>query len=164
MVIGTMDPWAEAHLIKLGANHVTTVEYHRIVTDHPKLSSLHPSELKKDHDSGKLYDFVFTFSSLEHDGLGKWGDPISPYADLEDFARVHCMLKEGGIFFLGIPVGPDEVVWNAHRIYGKYRLAIVLKNWKLIDLVGPQPFDKINGEWGDQPIIVLQKVSSMMEH
>jgi hypothetical protein len=29
----------------MGAAHVTTVEYMKITTDHPKLSSLHPDEV-----------------------------------------------------------------------------------------------------------------------
>ncbi len=166
LVIGTMDPWAEAWLIKMGAKHITTLEYHRIISDHPDISSLHPSEVKEYYDKGNLFDFIFTFSSLEHNGLGKWGDPINPYGDLEDVARCHCLLKDGGHLFLGIPVGRDEVVWNAHRIYGRYRLSMVLKNWKLIDYIGPAPFDVLDipAKWEDQPIIVLQKDSHTMEH
>ena len=30
------------------------------------------------------FDFGFTFSSLEHDGLGRYGDPISPSAGERD--------------------------------------------------------------------------------
>ena len=122
--------------------------------------------MKDFYDKGNLFDFIFTFSSLEHNGLGKWGDPINPYGDLEDFGRCHCLLKDGGHLFLGIPVGRDEVVWNAHRICGRYRLSMAMKNWKLIDYIGPQPFEylKIPGKWKDQPVLLLQKESHTMEH
>ena len=159
MVIGTMDPWAEAWLLKSGAASVTTLEYHRIISHVANLSSLHPSELSESFTSGRRFDFIFTFSSLEHNGLGRWGDPINPWGDLEDIARCHCLLNDGGHLFLGVPVGRDEVVWNAHRIYGRYRLHLAIKNWRLIDLIGPAPFDALDkpGRWQDQPIIVLQK-------
>lgn len=159
MVIGTMDPWAEAWLLKTGAASVTTLEYHRIISLVPNLHSLHPSELSDSYAQGKRFDFIFTFSSLEHNGLGRWGDPINPWGDLEDIARCHCLLTENGTLFLGVPVGRDEVVWNAHRIYGRYRMHLALKNWRVVDLIGPSPFDALdkNGRWEDQPIIVLQR-------
>ena len=55
-------------------------------------------------------DLIFSFSSLEHDGLGRYGDPINPFADLESIARAWCMLRDGGTFMLGLPVALDTVV------------------------------------------------------
>ena len=165
MVVGTMDPWSEAWLLKTGASKITTLEYHKIISHHPNLTSLHPSELPAVFNGGKRFDFIWTFSSIEHNGLGKWGDPVNPFGDLEDLARCHCMLKDDGILFLGVPVGRDEVVWNAHRIYGRYRISLALKNWRLIDYIGPAPFDNLEtpGRWEDQPVIVLQKIPFVHE-
>ena len=61
-------------------------------------------------------DFIFSFSSLEHDGLGRYGDPINPFADLESVGRAWCMLKYGGIFMLGLPMALDTVVDILHYI------------------------------------------------
>ena len=72
-------------------------------------------------ESGMLYDFAWSFSSFEHDGLGRYGDPLSPYGDLEAIMKVHCVLPVGGLFFLGLGHGKDAVVWNAHRVYGAIR-------------------------------------------
>jgi hypothetical protein len=44
IVLGSMNPWAEGQLIAAGANHVTTIEYLELTTDHPRLTTLHPSE------------------------------------------------------------------------------------------------------------------------
>jgi len=84
MVLGTQNPWAEKGLIQYGAKHVITVEYMKIVSEHPKLSTMHPVEVAKKFLEKSLppVDFIFTYSSLEHDGLGRYGDPINPYADL----------------------------------------------------------------------------------
>ena len=114
-VFGTQNPWAEAALLAKGAEHVTTVEYMKIDTDHPQLNGIHPHEIAKAYLSGNysylLYDFAWSYSSFEHDGLGRYGDPINPHADLESIARVHCLLKTGGLLFLGVPVSPDAVYW-----------------------------------------------------
>lgn len=161
IVFGSQYPWAEGLLIRKGAKTIITVEYMKIVSTHPKLLTYTPNEIDKLFVSGHWapVDFIFTYSSVEHDGLGRYGDPINPFADLEAIARMHCLLKPGGILFLGIPVGIDAIVYHAHRIYGKYRLKLILGNWELVNIIG---YNKhLNrcpvGLWAYQPIIVLRK-------
>ena len=107
------------------------------------------------------YDFAFSYSSLEHDGLARYGDPLNPFGDLESIARVHCLLRPGGLFFLGFPVAYDAVIWNAHRIYGQLRLQLVLNQWELVEVIADRPLqfnDKATlGHWYNQPILVLRK-------
>ena len=62
-----------------------------------------------------VFDTAFSYSSIEHAGLGRYGDPLNPYADIEAVAQVACLLKPGGIFFLGFGIGRDKLEWNAHR-------------------------------------------------
>lgn len=49
--------------------------------------------------------FLFSLISFDHDGLGRYGDPIDPDADLKAMANVRCALKNDGILFLTIPIG-----------------------------------------------------------
>jgi len=79
--------------------------------------------------------------------------------------HIHRSLHEGGLCFLGIPVGKDCLVWNAHRIYGEKRLKLIyLDKFKEMEWVGcdknyihtcPVPVGNPNSTI--QPIIVLQK-------
>jgi hypothetical protein len=137
IVLGSQYPWAEAMLLNAGAKHITTIEYMQIHTDHPSLASLRPIEAAERYltRDWKPVDFAFSYSSLEHDGLGRYGDPLNPFGDLESIARVRCLLKQGGIFFLGLPTSADAVAFNAHRLYGRYRTALVLLGWRLLDVV-----------------------------
>lgn len=163
MVLGTQNPWAENGLIHFGAKHLITVEYMKIVSEHPKLSTMHPVEVAKKFLEKTLppVDFIFTYSSLEHDGLGRYGDPINPYADLESIARAHCLLKPNGVLFLGVPVGPDHLEGFDHRIYGKYRLSLILPLWEPIDLINSylnlSDTKTHLGLYQNQPIWVLKK-------
>jgi len=137
IVVGSETPWAEAALLKHNASSVTTIEYMPIKTNHPKLSTFHPSkvlDLYLSH-SWEEHDFAFIYSSVEHDGLGRYGDPLNPFADLESIARARCLIKHGGVLFLGFPTGPDAVAWNAHRIYGIVRLFLVFQGWEVLDMV-----------------------------
>lgn len=107
VVIGSLKPWAEAMLLNANASHITTVEYATIKSDHPMITTMKPHEWSANFLEGgvELYDWAFTYSSLEHDGLGRYGDPLNPFGDLESMRRLHCHLKPGGYLFIGIPSG-----------------------------------------------------------
>lgn len=167
VVLGSQSPWLEAALLAAGASHMTTIEYAPKSTDHPQMTILTPSNATSLYLEGKLepFDFVFSFSSIEHDGLGRYGDPLNPYGDLETAAQFHCLLKPDGVLFLGMPVGPDLVTWNAHRIYGKHRLFALLSFWKFISVGGT--FYNLDGvpnkREHEQPIFVLQKKLNLQD-
>lgn len=162
IVVGSQTPWAETTLFKNGAKHVTTIEYMKITSDYPNFSSLLPSEVASKYlkHQWSHVDFAFSYSSLEHDGLGRYGDPLNPYGDLESLARIRCLLKPGGILFLAVPVSPDTIVWNLHRTYGRKRLNLLLLGWNALEIY-PTSCNVDNpahhGSWKCQPLIVLQK-------
>jgi hypothetical protein len=62
---------------------------------------------------GRQFDAVVTYSSLEHGGLGRYGDELNPWADLIAMAKAWCLTKSGGRMLIGLPTGPDEV--KRHR-------------------------------------------------
>ena len=162
IVVGSQSPWVEAAMFNLGVKKIITIEYMEITTDYPGYSAMHPSTAAKDYLQKKweLVDFAVSFSSLEHDGLGRYGDPLNPFGDLESIARIRCLLRPGGILFLGLPIAPEAVVWNAHRLYGKYRTALVLLGWKLLDIY-PENCEiylkRATGNYKCQPMMILQK-------
>lgn len=49
--------------------------------------------------------------------------------DLRAFRTTRCLLKPGGTLFMTVPIGPDVVVWNLHRRYGRLRLPWLLDGW-----------------------------------
>ena len=164
MVLGTQIPWAEGGLLKHGAAKVITQEYNPIRSLHPQVVSITPLEIAQHWLNHQLepVDFIFTYSSLEHDGLGRYGDPINPYGDLEAISRAHCLLKPGGILFLGFGFGVDVVNYISHRIYGKYRRSVIMHlGWEPIDIVGnylnatTMPLNI--GQYDNQAIWVLRK-------
>ena len=130
LVIGSLKPWLEAIALSRGARHVTTVDFSPPQIDpafqaaHPgKLSSIHVSELD---GTRKKYDVVMSFSSLEHDGLGRYGDPIHPNGDLERMKAIRSFVQPAtGIFLLSVPIGRDLLCYNAHRIYGPIRFPLL---------------------------------------
>lgn len=55
--------------------------------------------------------------SLEHFGLGRYGDPIDPEACFKCFDNIQKKLKKGGKLYLSLPIGKERVEFNAHRVF-----------------------------------------------
>lgn len=151
-IIGSAVPWYEAVVLSFKGKP-TTIEYNKIVTDHPDLKVMTVEEYATSH---KTFDVLLSISSLEHDGLGRYGDPINPNGDILWMERAPKMLKKNGMLILSVPVGQDRLFWNAHRQYGKLRLPRIFKGWELVDTFGFSPADlTIYEHAGHQPIFVL---------
>ncbi|KAH7718840.1 Protein K06H6.1 [Aphelenchoides avenae] len=134
-VIGSQTPWVEAYCLVNRAKHITTVDYQEIKIDHPQVSFMSVMELVNNRNRlYEAFDFIVTFSSLEHSGLGRYGDPLDPFGDIKEMRKLRCLLKPGGLFFLGVPTGPDTIVFNAHRIYGRLRLPFMMEGLDLVDV------------------------------
>jgi len=148
LVIGSEKPWVEAVLLAAGAKSVVTLEYGKIKSTHPQVTTMLPNEFAKAYLGGTLrtFDSIVTFSSVEHAGLGRYGDALLPWGDLIAIARGWCVTKPGGDLIIAVPAGPDELMFNAHRRYGPVRYPYLVANWKQVSMV-PQ----------NQPIYVLTK-------
>ncbi|KAI1715868.1 hypothetical protein Ddc_10786 [Ditylenchus destructor] len=139
-VIGSLSPWVEIILLVNDVKHIVTVDYQKVVTTHPKISFLLAQDLAKGHYMYEnSFDFAVSFSSVEHSGLGRYGDPLDPFGDVKEIQKIRCMLKPGGLLFLGLPVGKDTVGNNCHRIYGRLRLPFMFEGFELVSTFGRDP-------------------------
>ncbi len=164
LVIGSVTPWIEVILLEKGkVKKILTDEYYPIISEHPQIDYIHPVDLAKRYleiKSQYNFDFVVSYSSLEHSGLGRFGDHLDPDGDLKEMQKVYCLLKEGGLVFLGLEYGNDALYWNAHRIYGKWRAPLMFSNFEFLGFYNTEAvgnsfefLEKIGG----QPIAVLRK-------
>lgn len=63
-------------------------------------------------------DSLSCLHTLEHFGLGRYGDPIDPEGHLKGFRNLISTVKPGGHFYLSFPIGSVErVEFNAHRVF-----------------------------------------------
>ncbi len=56
--------------------------------------------------------------TVEHIGLGRYGDPLDPDGDVKAMRELARVLARGGDLLLVVPVGRPRLLFNAHRIYG----------------------------------------------
>ncbi|MEI6528160.1 MAG: DUF268 domain-containing protein [bacterium] len=55
--------------------------------------------------------------TVEHIGLGRYGDPIDTNGDLKAISELKRVLAENGSLLFVVPVGQPKIEFNAHRIY-----------------------------------------------
>ena len=84
LVIGTQRPVIEGMLIALNVKKVWTLDYARLHFEHPASVTILPEDFRKLYISGRLpkFDLIVSDSSLEHSGLGRYGDALNPWGDL----------------------------------------------------------------------------------
>ena len=77
-------------------------------------------------------DSASCLHALEHFGLGRYGDPIDASAWRQGLANLVAMLKPGGTLYLSVPIGPQRVEFNAHRVFSvAYVLECLAKDFSL---------------------------------
>lgn len=67
-------------------------------------------------------DSLSCLHTIEHFGLGRFGDTIDCQGYLKGLAHMMCMVKPGGMFYLSTPIGPQRIEYNAHRIFAAQTL------------------------------------------
>lgn len=134
LVIGSRDPWVEVCVLEAGARQIVTLEYGSILSQHPRIKTLVPAEFREKYLNKTLglFDAVVTYSSVEHSGLGRYGDALNPWGDIIAIARGWCVTREEGSLTVGVMYtrGYDYIRFNADRNYGKIRYPYLTTNWK----------------------------------
>ncbi|CAK9303235.1 unnamed protein product [Gordionus sp. m RMFG-2023] len=83
------------------------------------------------------FDFTFSHSFMEHEGLGSFGERLNPFGDLEAMAQAWCLTRPGGLMFLSLPtaLGKSYIIWNSLRVFGPDRVRQMIANWDLEDIL-----------------------------
>jgi len=75
-------------------------------------------------------DSVSSLHAIEHFGLGRYGDPIDYSGYLKGIENIAQILKTGGTFYFSVPIGPQRVEFNAHRVFSlEYLIRILSPNF-----------------------------------
>lgn len=99
------------------------------------------------HDN--FFDTVSAVSTIEHIGLGYYGDPLSSIGDKNTMEEIMRVLKLGGKLLVTIPSGSDTIAYlkegvPAARVYSPDSLVELLKGFKLLEV---SYIVKSNGLW-----------------
>lgn len=76
---------------------------------------------------------VSCMHTVEHIGLGRYGDPLDTEGDLKAINELKRIVKPGGDLLFVTPVGRPRIEFNAHRIYSYEQIMNYFSPLQLID-------------------------------
>ncbi|MBO0952311.1 DUF268 domain-containing protein [Fibrella forsythiae] len=78
-------------------------------------------------------DSLSCLHTIEHFGLGRYGDHIDPDGYLRGIENLSKLLKPGGTFYFSTPIGPQRIEFNAHRVFCvAYLLELFQADYELV--------------------------------
>lgn len=145
LIVGSQSFWGELFCAISGASAITTVEYREIRWTSVPQSSSQLRTITWDQFTEGIdehlgsYDLVLTYGSLEHSGLGRYGERVMPLGDLYTFFLMSRCLRANGMCAVAVPTGPDLTHFNAHRIYGEKRIRAMeqIADFRYLGIVAP---------------------------
>lgn len=76
---------------------------------------------------------ISALCSLEHFGLGRYGDPIDPFAYQKAMRSIVRVLQEGGHAYISVPIGWEHLEFNAHRIFYASSIVELFRPLRLVE-------------------------------
>lgn len=77
-------------------------------------------------------DSLSCLHTIEHFGLGRYGDPLDPLGHIKGLEQLKRMIEPGGVLYLSTPIGIERVEFNAHRVFSPSTLLAWFGNgWRI---------------------------------
>lgn len=83
-------------------------------------------------DDESIYS-LSALCSLEHFGMGRYGDPIDVDASYKAMKSIVRVLAKGGRAYISVPIGYEHIEFDAHRIFYAKTVVEWMKPCKLIE-------------------------------
>jgi SAM-dependent methyltransferase len=95
----------------------------------------------------EVTDSLSCLHTIEHFGLGRYGDPIDIDGHIKGLDQMFHILKRGGIFYFSTQIGPNTLAFNAHRIFSvRYLLNLFEDKYDLLSFSYIDDKDKFHAE------------------
>lgn len=130
LLFGSANPWYEAITVNNKVKRCTVIQY----SDRPSFDD-RIIYVKPGHKL-QQFDIGISISSFQHDGLGRYGDPLNPFGDMLAMKNAKQLIKKDGLLFLSVPIGADKLCYNVHRIYGNVRFPMLIQGWQVLSRYG----------------------------
>lgn len=105
-----------AHLLAMGID-VTLIDIREFPYKMDGLHTIIDDATMLNQIADQSIDSMSALCSLEHFGLGRYGDPVDPEACFKCFREIQKKVKQGGNLYISLPIGRERVEFNAHRVF-----------------------------------------------
>jgi len=105
------------------------------------------------HDALQPYSFdiITATSSIEHFGLGAYGETVREDGDIRAVVRAGNLLKLGGLFYLTVPTGTHLVTDHFRRYTEEALHGRLLKYFSIVKMV---PYERYGKKYEKDPFKV----------
>jgi len=114
-----------------GIEKCTVFEVRDVEVSHPQIE-VRIQDLSNEADLKPEFDLVTCLSTIEHVGLGRYGDRLDPWGDIKLAHNIRKLVRPGGLVLISFPAGAGCVVYNMHRIYTAYRRALLFEGYRVL--------------------------------
>jgi hypothetical protein len=138
--VGSLSVFREVEVLDIRPQHetISNVKFHQLdlmlplpekwIDSTPSLSCLH---------------------TIEHFGLGRYGDAIDPEGHLKGLAQLKKMVMPSGLLYLSTPIGPQRIEFNAHRIFAPETvLSWFDDGWEIVKCAALDDFNQMRESAG----------------
>jgi SAM-dependent methyltransferase len=87
------------------------------------------ADLTNLHFESNSIESISCMHTIEHIGLGRYGDPIDPNGDIKAINELKRVTAPNGSLLLVTPVGKPRIQFNAHRIYSFEMIIELFQNF-----------------------------------
>jgi len=115
------------------------------------------ADLTNLHFESNSIESLSCMHTVEHIGLGRYGDPIDVNGDIKAMKELERVVKINGSLLFVVPIGNPRIEFNAHRVYAYDKIintfnGLVLKEFTLI----PDDFEN-TGYITNPPVELINK-------
>lgn len=105
-----------AHLLAMDID-VTLIDIRQFPVEVSGLHTIVDNATELGQVTNESIESMSALCSIEHFGLGRYGDPIDPEACFKCFSEIQRKIKPGGSLYISLPIGNERVEFNAHRVF-----------------------------------------------
>jgi Caenorhabditis protein of unknown function, DUF268 len=91
------------------------------------------ADLCKLHFNDNEIESLSCMHTVEHIGLGRYGDPIDAAGDQKAISELQRVVSKGGNLLFVTPVGKPKIVFNAHRVYAYKDIIRLFDKMELVE-------------------------------
>lgn len=121
-----------AHLLA-GGIEVTMIDIRPLPYHVPGLNFIQADATSMKGIKDESIECLTALCSLEHFGLGRYGDSIDPEACFKCFRAIQKKVKRGGKIYISVPIGAEHLEFNAHRIFNASTIINEFSDCNLIE-------------------------------
>lgn len=118
-----------AHL--LTSQEVTVMDIRNIESNIPNLKFIQADLQSATSKPGTSYDSVSSLHSIEHFGLGRYGDPLDIERHKKGLINISKLVNSSGYLYISFPIGAPAIQFNQQRIIHPTWPIEILKDFNL---------------------------------